>query len=227
MRTNKLIAVVFLVVPFFKINYAQQPKAVDQDPKAKKILDEVSAKTKTYTSINAEFSYTIENKAKKTSETHSGKLSSKGSKFKLEISNQTVINDGKTSWTILPESKEVQINNVSASDKEENINPSNIFTIYEKGFKYQFEKEQTAKNGTIQQVIKLFPTEPKKKNFHQAVLVIDKVKKQVISIKILGKDGQDITYTVKKFEPNTITTDALFSFAQANYKGYELVDLRD
>lgn len=227
MKITKIFSAATILVLSVNSVKAQQTKAVDQDPKAKKILDDVSAKTKTYTSINADFSYTLENKSKKTSETHTGKLISKGNKFKLEVANQTIINDGKTSWTILPESKEVQINSVSASDKDESINPSNIFTIYEKGFKYQFEKEQTAKSGAVQQVIKLFPTEPKKKNFHQAILTIDKTKKQIVSLKVFGKDGQDVTYNVKKFEPNTITNDTPFTFTQATYKGYEIVDLRE
>jgi outer membrane lipoprotein carrier protein len=227
MKITKIFSVATILVLSVNSVNAQTAKAIEQDPKAKKILDEVSAKTKTYSSINAEFSYTLENKAKKTSETHTGKLTSKGNKFKLEVANQTIINDGKTSWTILPESKEVQINSVSASDKDESINPSNIFTIYEKGFKYQFEKEQILKNGGVQQVIKLFPTDPKKKNFHQAILTVDKTKKQIVSLKVFGKDGQDVTYNVKKFEPNTVANDAPFTFTQATYKGYEIVDLRE
>lgn len=227
MKIREILSLATITLLSLNTVNAQQTKAVDQDPKAKKILDDVSAKTKTYTSISSDFTYTIENKAKKTSETHTGKLISKGAKFKLEVANQTIINDGKTSWTILPESKEIQINTVTASDKDENVNPSNIFTIYEKGFKYQFEKEQTSKAGVVQQVIKLFPTDPKKKNFHQAILTIDKLKKQIISLKVFGKDGQDVTYTVKKFESNTVATDAVFTFAQANYKGYEIVDLRE
>jgi outer membrane lipoprotein-sorting protein len=194
------------------------------DTKAKAILDEVSKKTKTYTSIAADFSYTIENKKQNTSEKQDGKLVVKGDKYKLDIANQTVLSDGKVTWTILKESKEVQINNASTSD--ESVNPSSIFTIYDKGFKYEFVKEETQKDGTVDQIIKLYPLEPAKKNFHTVTLAISKAKKQIKSIRVNGKDGSDITYNVKKFTPNTDVADATFTFNAKTYPGFEVMDLR-
>lgn len=196
------------------------------DPKAKKILDEVSAKTKTYTSIIAEFSVKVENKKEGSSDTQQGKITIKGSKYKLEISNQTVICDGKTSWTVLKDASEVQVNSIDAKQKDGAITPNNIFTIYETGFKYEFAKEEVLKSGAVIQHIKLFPIDPKKRNFHTALLSIDKKKKQITSLKILGKDGNDITYTIKSFTPNTEIQDAVFSFNAKSFPGYEVIDLR-
>ncbi len=196
------------------------------DPKAKKILDEVSAKTKTYTTIIAEFAVKVENKKAGTSDTQQGKISIKGNKYKLEISNQTVISDGKTSWTVLKDANEVQVNAVDAKQKDGAITPDNIFTIYETGFKYEFAKEEVQKSGAVIQYIKLFPVDAKKRNFHTALLSIDKKKKQITSLKILGKDGNDITYTIKSFVPNSEIADAVFSFNQKAYPGYEVIDLR-
>lgn len=173
------------------------------DEKAKKILDELSAKTKAFTSIIANFSYTIENKTEKTTETQEGKITIKGKKYRLEIANQIILNDTKFSYTILKDAKEIQKNlatNVGGKSGDD-INPSTIFTMYENGFKYQFVKEEKQKSGAIHQVIKLFPTEAKKRNFHTVMLTIDKVKKQIVSIKILGKDGNDMTYNVKNLLP--------------------------
>ncbi|MES1181877.1 MAG: LolA-like putative outer membrane lipoprotein chaperone, partial [Flavobacterium sp.] len=112
------------------------------DEKAKKILDELSAKTKAFTSIIANFSYTIENKTEKTSETQEGKITIKGKKYKLEIANQIIINDTKYSYTILKDAKEIQKNLASTAGGKngDDINPSTIFTMYENGFKYQFVK---------------------------------------------------------------------------------------
>ncbi|MBK9478791.1 MAG: outer membrane lipoprotein carrier protein LolA [Bacteroidetes bacterium] len=197
------------------------------DEKAKKILDELSAKTKAFTSIIANFSYTIENKTEKTTETQEGKITIKGKKYRLEIANQIILNDTKFSYTILKDAKEIQKNvatNVGGKSSED-INPSNIFTMYENGFKYQFVKEEKQKSGAIHQVIKLFPTEAKKRNFHTVMLTIDKVKKQIVSIKILGKDGNDMTYNVKKFVTNSKVDDTVFAFNSKNYPGYEEIDL--
>lgn len=202
---------------------AQMP-ASGSDAKSKAILDEVSKSTKACSSISTEFSYTIDNKAKKTSDTKDGKLVSKGDKFKLEIANQTILSDGKTSWTILKEAKEVQVNNVTKNDDQ--VNPSNIYTIYEKGFKSEFVNEEQ-KGGVTVQNIKLYPVDVKKKSYHTILLTIDKAKKQILSIKVFSKDGNDITYKVKKFVTNAEVADAQFTFDKKAFPGYEVIDLRE
>ena len=196
------------------------------DAKAKKILDDVSAKTKTYSTISAESTITIENKKNKTTDSQTGKLTLKGTKYKLEVNNQTIISDSKTSWTILKDASEVQINSIESKEKETGLNPSNIFTMHEKGFKYEFVKEEKQKNGITHQTIKLFPEDVKKKNYHTAVLTINKDKSQIVSIKILGKDGTDMTYMVKSFSANAAVPETVFVFNDKNYPGYEVIDLR-
>jgi outer membrane lipoprotein-sorting protein len=79
----------------------------------------------------------------------------------------------------------------------------------------------------ITQKIKLFPNEPKKKNYHTAVLSIDKAKKQVSSLKVLGKDGSISTYSVKKFTANSVIDDKTFTFNKAAFPGIEVIDLRE
>jgi outer membrane lipoprotein-sorting protein len=209
--------------------FAQQPKEV-VDAKAKGILDEVAAKTKTYTSIKAEFVNVAEkqvtNTESKVTETQSGTLQLKGEKFKLEIKGQVIFCDSKTQWTYIKESNEVQINNAPDPKATDNPTPVNIFTLYEKGYKFKYEKEDVV-NGAKVDIIDLFPLNPDKKPYHTIKLTIDKVKKQIISVKILNKNGTSNTITVKNFVTNSEMPDALFIFNKADYKGVEVVDLRD
>src|ERR1039457_1300134 len=73
-----------------------------QDSKSKTILDELSAKTKAYTSIKAEFTVEMQSKDKtKKPDTQKGTLLLKGNKYKLIIKGQEIISDGKTTWTFL------------------------------------------------------------------------------------------------------------------------------
>ena len=127
----------------------------------------------------------------------------------------------------MKDAKEIQKNTASSSGGKngEEINPSNIFTMYESGFKYQFLKEEKQKTGAIHQIIKLFPLETKKRNYHTVVLTIDKNKMQIVSIKILGKDGNDTSYQVKKFLANSKVEDSAFAYNIKNYVGYEEIDL--
>jgi outer membrane lipoprotein-sorting protein len=197
-----------------------------EDAKAKAILDEVSAKTKTYNNIKADFSYTLENKDAKINETQEGKIIIKGSKYRLEIAGQEVMSDGKNVWTYLKDANEVQINNVDNSDPDA-ITPSNIFTIYQKGFKYKFDSEKT-ENGKTIQIINLNPNDPKSKPYHTVKLYIDRDSKQITSIKVLSKDGNNYTYTVKNFTPNAPeVNDSTFTFNASKYPKVEVIDLRE
>jgi len=214
---------------FFTAAFAQQPKEA-VDAKAKGILDEVAAKTKTYTSIKTEFISVMEkqitNKESKVTETQSGTLQLKGTKYKLEFKGQTIFCDGKSQWTYIKESNEVQINNAPDPKATDNINPVNIFTLYEKGYKYKYEKEDEV-NGAKVDIVNLYPLDPDKKSYHTIILTIDRTKKQIIAVKILNKNGTSNTITVKNFTTNSEMADTLFTFNKADYKGVEVVDLRD
>lgn len=206
-------------------SHAQMPKEVP-DAKAKEILDEVSKKTKSYTSIKAEFTITSAGPDGKTKDNTSGTMQHKGNKYKLEIKGQTIYCDGKTQWTYIKDDNEVQINDAPDPNKSDNINPANIFTIYEKGFKYKFDKEEM-QNGVTVEIVNLYPLDPGKKPYHTVKLTIDKVKKQIIAVKIFNKDGNTTTINVKSFIPNMDMPDATFIFNKKDFPGVTETDLRD
>lgn len=213
MFTKKITIIAFLAIGSLSL------AAQDQDPKAKKILDELSAKTKACTSIKAEFSWVVEKKDK-SKDTQVGKIQTKGAKYKLEIPGHEIYCDGKTVWDFIKDANEVQIKDMEVGD-DEAINPSNIFTIYEKGFKYKFESEDATT-----QVISLFPTNPDKKKFHTIKLYIDKTKKQITSVKMFMKDGTIQTYTIKTFVCSAVIADTEFVFDSKLHKGISIEDLR-
>ena len=115
--------------------------AQDQDPKAKIILDDLSKLTKSYKTITSDYIFTIVNKDKKQTEKQTGKVLVKGSKFKLEIPGNTIVCDGKTIWAHNKDANEVTIKNFDTNN-EDQLNPSKIFTMYETGYKYKYEKEE-------------------------------------------------------------------------------------
>ena len=211
------------------VSFAQMPKEV-VDTKAKSILDEVAKQTKTYTTIKAEFATVTEkqatNKEAVVTDSQTGTLEIKGTKYKLSFKGQTIFCDSKTQWTYIKESNEVQINNAPDPNVTDGINPINIFTIYEKGYKYKYEKEETV-NGVKADVINLYPLDPDKKSFHTIRLSIDKTKKQIVSVRIINKNGTSNTITVKNFVANSEMADSVFTFNKESFKGVEEVDLRD
>jgi len=199
---------------------------IAQDSKAKGILDELSANTKGYTSMKADFTYQMLNKADDIDESQEGSLLTKGDKYRLNIAGQLLVSDGKTVWTILEDAEEVQINNVPEDDEEGDIvSPNKILNLWEKGFKFQYDKE-AAIEGENYDVINLFPIEAKEKSFHTIKLFVKKDRTRIGKITIKGKDGTDYIYSIKKFEANPAVSDQKFSFSANDYPDFDMIDLR-
>lgn len=199
--------------------------AQDQDPKAKAILDDLSKTTKSYKTITADYTLTFLNKEKKQTEKQTGKVQIKGNKFKLDIPGNTIVCDGATLWNYNKDAKEVTIKNFE-SDNEDQLNPSKIFTIYETGYKFKYDKEE--KVGTANcHVIDLYPSvKPEKKKFHTVKIYVDKVKKQVTKLVMLMKDGGQNIYDIKVLKPNLEIADPLFVFDTKGFKPDQISDER-
>jgi len=215
---------VLIAVVLFNPSVLSAQNTQDHDPKAKQILDAVSAKTETYSSLRITFEYTMDNKQDNIHESQEGKLLLKGKQYRLDISGREIYSDGQVQWTHLIDDEEVQIS--EAEYKEGTLSPTNIFTIYEKGFKYQYIKEEV-KGGKTLQLIKLFPEDADSKAYHTINLRVDKAKKQIHSITVVAKEGDDYTYTILKLTPNPATTAADFKFDKAKHPDVEVIDLRD
>jgi outer membrane lipoprotein carrier protein len=218
---KKIFALISALTFSSFISFAQ-----DQDPKAKTILDDLSKTTKAYKTITSEYVFTILNKEKKQTEKQTGKVQVKGAKFKLEIPGNTIVCDGKTLWAHNKDANEVTIKNFDGSN-EDQLNPSKIFTMYESGYKYKYEKEEKV-GAAVCHLINLFPSvKPEKKKFHTIKLYVDKVKKQVVKLVMLMKDGTTQSYEIKTFKPNTEIADASFTFDLKPFKADQITDERE
>lgn len=215
----KRIVVAFLTFSIFSLGVFAQT-----DPKAKAILAEVSKKYRSYDVVKTDFTFTLNNQQAKVKETQQGTLYVKANanKYKVAMTNQELISDGKVQWTYLKNDKEVQVSNVDPSG--EALNPAKIFTIYEKGFKYVYTGERKSGAKTYQ-MIDLSPTDIKKPIF-KVRLSIDKATKQIADVVIFEKNGNTYTYNVKTFSPNVKVPETTFAFDAKKYPGVEVVDLR-
>lgn len=198
------------------------PAAAQQDAKAGKILDEMSAKYQALKSFQATFTQTLENPGAKVKQNLNGDIVVSGQKFRLKISGQEVINDGKTTWTYLKTENEV---NISDSDPEtQEMSPSQIYTMYKKGYKYNYV-QQLQEGGEALDVIELAP-ENRQNDVFKVRLKVRKKDASVKSWQIFKKSGNQYTFYIKKFEPNPPVDATTFAFDKAKYKGVKVVDLR-
>ncbi len=198
----------------------------DKDPKAKIILDELSKTTKTYSTITTEYSLVIYDKNKKKVEEQTGKAELKKEKFKLEIPGNNIVCDGKTIWNFNKDAKELTIKNYQPTNDDQ-ITPNNFFTIYENGYKYKLDNDESV--GKVKcHVVNLYPAvKPEKKKYHTIKLYIDIKKKQIIQSKVLMKSGEVYIYLVKKFQPNLNIADNTFTYDTKDLKPDQITDERD
>lgn len=192
------------------------------DPKALQILDAMSKKYKAFKAFEANISQTLTNDVEKINEEFKGKITVKGDKFRLVLPEQEVINNGSTIWTYLPEAKEVNIDNYDPSSDD--INPSKIYELYKKGFKYLYLQDKT-EGGVLCEEIDLVP-EKKDAQFFKIKMFINKKDKSIQSWTMFDKGGNRYKYTISKFNPNITVDDSFFTFDQKKYPNVEVIDLR-
>ncbi|WBO85542.1 LolA family protein [Hymenobacter yonginensis] len=196
--------------------------SAQQDPKAGKILDQMSAKYQAMKAFRANFTQTLENDATKVKENLSGDILVSGQKFRLKISGQEVINNGQTVWTYMKSENEVNISDFEADEQE--ISPSQIYTLYKKGYKYSYVQE-AKENGEAVDVIELSP-EDRSNPVFKVRLKVSKVDKSVKSWQMFKKNGNRYTFKINKFTPNVPVDATTFNFDKSKYKGVKVIDLR-
>jgi len=223
---KKILILTAIFISIINSAFAQK------DADAQKILNAISKKYKSYDLIRADFTFTLEDQQAGIKQTQTGTLISrpKANKFNVSIYNpgdkatvmQEIISDGKSQWTYITKDKEVELSDVDHT--EDSLNPAQLFTIYEHGYKYLYTGDQKI-DGKICQVIDLTP-EDSKKPFFKVRLTIDKAKKQIYSALIFDKNGNRYTYTIRTLTPNPKVPETLFTFDKKDHPGVEVVDLR-
>jgi outer membrane lipoprotein carrier protein len=197
--------------------------AQGNDPEAKKILDAVSTKFKTFKSIQSTFTLQIEDAKGKVQGGKKGTVYMKGEKYRVSITGQEIFCDGKDVWTYDKVANEVTITQPDASGS--GITLQKLFTsFYDKDFLYKLNGEKKIGNKVVQE-IEMTPVD-KTKAFHKVYVLVDKKAQTIYSTRVLEKNGNKYSYTVNTFNGKAAVPDAVFVFNKKNYPGVEEVDLR-
>tara|TARA_B100000700_G_C15037864_1_gene853683 strand:- start:822 stop:1457 length:636 start_codon:yes stop_codon:yes gene_type:complete len=191
-----------------------------EDKVAKKLLESLSKKGKSYTDITAEFQFNFSN-SKGVNENSEGKLWIKEDMYKLDWGTDlSIINNGEIAWHFMKDIPEVQI---MENEPEDEMNPSRIFTIYERGYKYEYKGTESI-NSTKIHKINLYPEE--KEIISIITIYIDAEKTELNKIKIIEKNGGVTTYTITKFITNSNLPNSTFTFKRKDHPNVEVIDLR-
>jgi outer membrane lipoprotein-sorting protein len=195
------------------------------DSKAKQILDEVSQKTRSYKSISADFVFSMENKELEIFEQNEGSIKLKGQKYVVELPDigVKVFSDGKTIWNYMSDGNQVIISNMEDGGSEL-MDPSSVFTIYEKGFQSRYAGEKTVGNEKVHQ-IELFP-DNESYEVSKILLSISEDDKMIKSALLYETEGNIYGVEVKKMDTQTELPDSFFVFNTGDYGDVEVIDFR-
>ena len=214
-KTMKYRFQTLMIALLMALSVSAQTKNADQ------LLDELGTKTNSYKNIKVTFAYTMKNEEAGIDETTNGTLIVSGEKYHLNIAGQEVISDGKTLWTYLADSEEVQVNDV---DPEEGFSPSKLLSSYNKEYNAKKEKDLIIDRKSFLQ-LKLKPKD-KDSNFDFVILVINQDAMQLSKFIIHDFEGNIFTYDLKQFVTNSELPADSFTFDPSKYPDVEVIDMR-
>ena len=206
----------FLLVLFGGVTQAQY------DADAKEVLDNMSAKYKSIESFTANIIYTLDNEEDDIHDSFQGEIGIKGDKFKMHAKEQEIIINEGDVWTYLADENEVNIDNYSPD--EEDITPSNIYSIYQKGYKYMLFGQETLE-GKLYQVVDLSP-EDKDSDYFRIRLYIGSADSILKKFTMYARSGNKYSYNINDFDQKAALADSYFVFDPSKYDDVEVIDLR-
>jgi outer membrane lipoprotein-sorting protein len=206
---KKFIQITFILLICFSVQA--------QDKQAKSLLDQVTAKVKSYDNIVIDFKYSLNNSKENINQDSKGNVTLKKNQYVLNFMGMTKIFDGRKTYTIVPEDEEVNISTVNEKD-DNAVTPSKMLTFFNSGYKYSMDILQNVKGRKIQYV-KLIPTSPKDQR-KEILLGIDVQTKHIYNLIETGKKGTKTTLTVNSFKTNQPLSKNQFTFVASKYPNY-------
>ena len=146
----------------------------------------------------------------------SGTIAIKGNKFNARTAQAMVWYDGKTQWTYMKKTNEVNVSNPTQA-QQMSMNPYTFINIYKTG--YTSTMKPIGSNYKVRLV-----AQNKKRTVQELILTIDK--KSYIPSQIKMRQGNTwSTITVSNFKAKSIS-NSTFVFNSKDFPKAEIVDLR-
>lgn len=178
---------------------------------AKAILDKTAALC-TQGAVQAKFT------AKAPQGTSSGTLVAQGNKFTLQSGQASIWFDGKTEWSLIPGSGEVNVTEPTAKEIA-SMNPMNFVRLYKSGYKL------AAKSSGSNYEVHMTATS-KSKAIKEMYVYVDQKTYKPKTIKMRTGAKGWTTITVSSFAQQGKKADSYFRFNAKDHPKVQVVDLR-
>lgn len=153
--------------------------------------------------------------------TSDGTLLLKGDKFYLDSGGVQSWFDGKTQWSYLENSEEVNISNPTPEELQ-SINPYALLSLYKQGYNYRYEGLKS-RNGKQGYEVVLTPEKPQ--DIASITLFVSKAY-QPLYIKVEQSNHSVNEIIVTSYQTGQSLDDATFRFDKKKYPKAEVIDLR-
>lgn len=189
---------------------------------AKSILDKASSTFIKDSGVKAEFNLQVSEQGRPKGQTD-GTICIKGEKFMMDTPESITWFDGKTQWSYVVTSGEVNISNPTREELQ-TINPYLLLSTYKKGFTYELGKAKTFRNKPIYEVT-LTPVTAKN-GISFVTLYIDKQTFHPLFIEVMQDNGSLSKITITAYHIKQVFSDKMFIFDKKKYPDVEEIDLR-
>ena len=178
---------------------------------AKAVLDKCAAVVSAKSGVKADFKMTSAQYGNAT-----GTIAVKGAKFNAATKQTTMWFDGKTLWTYMAKSDEVNVTTPTEAQLQA-LNPYNFINLYKQGFKYTMTKSSKTYN------VHLTATDSMRK-IRELFIVVDKKTYHPVEVKML-QNSKWTTFVVTNLK-TTKLADNVFRFNSKDFPSAEVIDLR-
>ncbi len=207
MKTKNIIACLLLLFVAQAVNAQNNADAL-----IRILVDQV----KSHKNVEMAFSYQISPDGKNYSDTQEGHAWLQGEAYKIEMTEQQSISDGKTIWTYLVDDEEVMVSD--ATEGEDNT-PLKLLTSLDKNYVATLTNIDAQGNATIELA-------NPKGQYKRVTLKMNTTKAVLKSADVYLEDGTKVAVTVKEMKYDQELDDKFFTFDTKKHPKVDVIDMR-
>jgi outer membrane lipoprotein carrier protein len=226
----KKVAILVVLLACFTSVFAQKKtksssaSTEQTDPVAQALLEKVRQKYEGFSTLEADFSLSIE-VANRKKELQKGKMYQSGDRYRVNLADQEVISDGKSTYLYLKKNKEVQINDAESSSEANSFSPKAMLRMYSQGNFICYLAGNGEEAGKSVSFIEVKPMDRNSSPYSKCRIAVDK-NNSVVSMFTANKDGSRFKLTISKLTTNKPVAESNFVFDKSKYPGVNVEDLR-
>lgn len=190
---------------------------------AKSILDQTAETIRKSGVIKAEFTAKSFNSKIQEGEAQ-GTIYLKGNKFVVKTTDATTWFDGKTQWSYVKGSEEVNVS-TPTSEELQMINPYALLSIYQNGFSCKLGTIKNFRGNAVYEII--LTNNNRKQDLSCIIMYVLKDTYQPLFVLLQQRNLKlRSEITINNYQSNVSYPDSAFTFDSKQYPNAEIIDLR-